>query len=146
MDKNNKKIYFLKVAELTATLSKDANTKVGAVIVKNNKILSIGYNGPPRNFNDDLIPLDNNSNNILEKKNTYMIHAEMNAIFNYENRIIELKDSDIFLTISPCVDCIKCLAQIGIKNVYFPKTYKDFNIVKQLSELYKINLNYLETL
>lgn len=67
-------------------MSKDPITKVGAVIAKNGRILSIGYNGPPRGLSDEIVPLNSVSdeNTPLEnRKNTYMIHAELNSILNY---------------------------------------------------------------
>ena len=63
--------YFMTVAEESAKLSKDPNTKVGAVIVNNKRIKSTGYNGAPQSFPDDLVPVDNDGETLIEKKNTY---------------------------------------------------------------------------
>ena len=76
--------YFMHLAEESALRSKDPNTKVGACIVKDNRVLSLGYNGAPRGFDDDLVPLGRGSNlPLAQRKNTFMCHAELNSILNY---------------------------------------------------------------
>ena len=93
--------YFMTVAEDSAKLSKDPKTKVGAVLVNNKKIKSIGYNGAPRNFPDDLVPTDSESEHLVNQKNTYMCHAELNAVLNYDNKISDLTGATLYVTISP---------------------------------------------
>ena len=114
--------YFMKVAQETATLSKDPKTKVGAIIVKNRRIKSVGFNGAPSSFPDELVPKVDGEK-LIEKKNTFMCHAELNAILNYDNESNELSNSIIYTTISPCSNCAKMLAQIGIKEVVYLEEY-----------------------
>ena len=114
--------YFMNIAKETAKLSKDPNTKVGAVLVKNKKIKSVGYNGAPRTFPDDLVP-KKDGDTLIQKKNTYMCHAELNAILNYDEKSSDLEGSTLYTTISPCSNCAKMLAQIGIKEVIYLEEY-----------------------
>lgn len=122
MDKKWSK-YFMTVAEESSKLSKDPNTKVGAVIVNNKRIKSTGYNGAPQSFPDDLVPADNDGETLIEKKNTYMCHAELNAILNYDGQIADLRNADIYVTVSPCSRCACMLAQVGIKRVIYKEKY-----------------------
>ena len=123
--------YFMNLAKETSYRSRDTHTKVGACIIKDNKILSLGYNGAPRLFDDSLIPMSNtdiNSDSLLEQKNTYMIHAEVNAILNYGGILSDLKNSTIYTTVSPCHECAKVLAQVGIKKIIYLQKYHRTNI------------------
>lgn len=115
--------YFMSIADNTANLSKDPRTKVGAVIVKNKKIKSIGYNGAPKSFPDDLVPTDNSGETLKEKKNTYMCHAELNSILNYDGLISDLNGATMYITLSPCSKCACLLAQVGIKKIIYKKKY-----------------------
>ena len=116
--------YFMKVAEDTAELSKDPITKVGAVIVKNKKVKSVGYNGAPACFPDDLVPKDSESEKLVEKKNTFMCHAELNAVLNYDGQMKSLRGSDIYVTISPCSKCACMLAQLRVRRVIYKEKYR----------------------
>ena len=79
--------YFMAVAKLSAMRSKDPSTQVGACIVSDdNRILSIGYNGTPNGFEDNVFPWDREGEP-LETKYLYVCHAEMNAILNYKKKI-----------------------------------------------------------
>ena len=79
--------YFMTMAEESAKLSKDPNTKVGAVIVHDRRIKSAGFNGAPSSYPDDLVPNNNDSDKLVDQKNTYMCHAELNAVLNYDGKI-----------------------------------------------------------
>lgn len=114
--------YFMEVAKDTAALSKDPKTKVGAVLVKDRKILSVGFNGAPRSFPDELIPTQE-GHKLIEQKNTFMCHAELNSILNYGGHMRDLKNSTVYVTISPCTKCAIALAQIGVKNVIYLEEY-----------------------
>jgi len=113
----------MSIADSTANLSKDPRTKVGAVIVKNKKIKSVGYNGAPKTFPDNLVPTDNSGETLKEKKNTYMCHAELNSILNYDGLISDLSGATMYITLSPCSKCACLLAQVGIKKIIYKKKY-----------------------
>ena len=74
--------YFMGIAQLSAMRSKDPNTQVGACIVsKENKILSMGYNGFPKGCDDDVFPW-NREGDLENSKYAYVTHSELNAILN----------------------------------------------------------------
>lgn len=117
--------YFMYIAQLAALRSKDPHTQVGAVLVNNeNKILSIGYNGAPRDFDDNKVPWNRDPElPYIDRKYPYMCHAEMNAIVNYGGSIKDLRGATIYVTLFPCDDCAKLLAQTGVKKVIYLYDY-----------------------
>ena len=118
--------YFMAIAKLSAMRSKDPSTQVGACIVsKDNRILSIGYNGAPNGFNDDDFPWDREGEQ-LETKYPYVCHAELNAVLNYRGSRREFEDARVYVDLFPCNECAKILAQAGIKEIiYLSDKYKD---------------------
>ena len=117
--------YFMYMAYLAALRSKDPHTQVGAVLVNNdNKIMSIGYNGAPRDFDDNKVPWNRDpSLPYIQQKYPYMCHAEMNAIVNYGGSIKDIKGATVYVTLFPCDDCAKLLAQTGVKKVIYLYDY-----------------------
>lgn len=113
----------MEIAKVVSKKSKDRNTKVGCVLEKEGRILSIGYNGAPRKFPDDIVPMGH-SENLIEDKNTFMVHAELNAILNYGGSLRDLKDSTLYVTVSPCYECAKAIAQLGISRIVYLNKYK----------------------
>ena len=103
--------YFMGIAKLSAMRSKDPSTQVGACIVDhNNRILSIGYNGSPNGFEDDIFPWGR-VGNPLETKYMYVCHAEMNAILNYRGSRNELEGAKVYVDLFPCNECAKLIIQ-----------------------------------
>ena len=133
MDKNKKREdyltwdeYFMAIAKLSAMRSKDPSTQVGACIVgEDNRILSIGYNGAPNGFNDDVFPWAREGNQ-LDTKYPYVCHGELNAILNYRGSRKDLENAKIYVDLFPCNECAKLIIQSGIKEViYLSDKYKD---------------------
>lgn len=118
--------YFMCVAKLTAMRSKDPSTQVGAVIVsKDNRILSIGYNGSPNGYNDERFPWKREGNK-LDTKYLFVVHAERNAILNYLGNRKDFLGARIYVDLFPCNECAKEIIQSGIKEVvYLSDKYKD---------------------
>ena len=111
---------FMLHAVVASSRSKDPNSQVGACIVgSNNRILSLGYNGAPNNWDDDNFPWDRNHEDPKLNKYPYVIHAEMNALLNYKGDNKDLEGSTVYVTLFPCHECAKCLAQAGIKRVVY---------------------------
>ena len=101
--------YFMGVAMLSGMRSKDPNTQVGACIVsKDNKILSMGYNGLPRGCSDDEFPWCREGDP-LDNKYIYTAHSELNAILNYRGGSLE--NAKIYVTLFPCNECAKAIIQ-----------------------------------
>ena len=111
--------FFMGIAKLAAGRSKDPNTQVGACIVSDdNRILSIGYNGAPNNFNDDIFPWNREGDDI-NTKYMYVCHAESNAINNYQGSRKDFRGARIYEELFPCNECAKDIVQAGIKEVIY---------------------------
>lgn len=111
--------FFMGVAQLAAKRSKDPSTQVGACIVsRDNRILSVGYNGTPNGFDDIYFPWDREGEE-LETKYLYVVHAERNAILNYRGNSKDLEGAKIYVDLFPCNECAKEIIQCGIKEVYY---------------------------
>ena len=108
--------YFMAVAKLAGMRSKDPSTQVGACIVsKDNKILSMGYNGFPRGCSDDDFPWAREGEE-LDTKYVYTVHSELNAILNYRGN---LEGAKLYVSLFPCNECAKAIIQSGIKTVIY---------------------------
>lgn len=105
---------FLDLARHVSAWSKDPSTKVGCVLVDDNKcVLGIGYNGFPHGVEDSLERLHDRPT-----KYKLVVHAEANAILNART---SLKGTTVYTyPLPPCVDCMKLLAQAGVKRVLYP--------------------------
>jgi len=101
--------YFMTLAILASIRSLDPRTKCGCVIVDNHhRVLTIGYNGPLRGINDDLVSLSS------PEKYYEMEHAERNAIYSYSG---SLEGATAYVTGVPCYDCLRALIQKGITRI-----------------------------
>ena len=120
--------YFMGIAILSAKRSKDPSTQVGACIVnKDNRIISVGYNGMPRCCSDDEFPWDKNENP-LDSKYLYVCHAELNAILNCDRG--NVRDCICYTTLFPCNECAKAIIQSGTSEVvYMEDKYADSDSV-----------------
>ena len=111
--------YFMGVALLTAQRSKDNTSQVGACIVsRENKILSMGYNGMPTGCFDDDMPWEREGEP-LKTKYMYVCHAELNAILNHASGTGSLKGARIYTTLFPCNECAKAIIQAGIRTIVY---------------------------
>ena len=128
--------YFMGIAVLSGKRSKDPSTPVGSCIVdrKNNRILSVGYNGFPFGCSDDEFPWEREGD-VLCTKYPYVVHAELNAILN--NRGVSLDGSKIYTALFPCNECAKAIIQSGIKEViYLSDKYADTDNVKASKRMF----------
>lgn len=123
--------YFMGIAILSSYRSKDPNTQVGACIVNDkHRILSIGYNGAPKGLDDDIMPWDREGS-FIDTKYAYVCHGELNAILNYSGSV---EGTTLYVSLFPCNECAKVIAQTGIKEiVYLSDKYDgtDGNIVSK---------------
>lgn len=118
--------YFMNMAVLASKKSKDSNTQVGAVLVKDKKIVGVGYNGFPRGIDDTLFPTSREGV-WLETKYPYVVHAEQNALLN--TTVFDVSNSTVYVTLFPCNNCALSLIQKGIKEVvYLSDKHKDDDI------------------
>ena len=104
---------WIEMAGIVSTWSKDPSTQIGAIAVKDKRLISTGYNGFPRGIQD----LDDRWNN-REEKYKYVVHAEMNCIYNAAANGVSLKGSTVYVHGLPtCSECAKGLIQVGVKRV-----------------------------
>lgn len=139
---------FMNIALLSAKRSKDPRTQVGATLVDSeNKILSIGYNGTPLGMNDDLFPWDSlgeETGNLLQIKNTFVVHAESNAIANFSGDKTRLQGSTLYVTLFPCNECAKLIIQNKIKRVIYYEMYSKKQFVEATKMMFDLaNVEYL---
>ena len=109
---------YLQMAEQWASLSHCNRKKVGALIVKDNMIISDGYNGTPSGFDNCCEDEDGNTH-------WYVLHAEANAILKVSKSTNSAQGATLYLTLSPCRDCAKLILQSGIKRLVYKNKYKD---------------------
>jgi dCMP deaminase len=115
-------------ADRTAQLSHAIRRQVGAVIVKDDCVISYGYNGMPAGW-------DNNCENIVGytkgepvlKTKPEVLHAESNAIAKLARSSQGGCDASIFITTAPCLDCAKLIYQSGISSVYYRDSYRNMD-------------------
>jgi len=129
--KNYSKL-FMDIAERTAIESNCVKYKVGAVIVRDNRIILQGYNGTISGFINcnekfpDYNHFDSNKrSNHTNWANAFEIHSEMNIICYAAKRGISLEDTIMYCTLEPCNNCLKHMIQAGIKKVVFKNNKND---------------------
>jgi len=111
---------YLKMAQIWGQLSYCQRKKVGALIVKDNMIVSDGYNGTPSGF-------DNHCEDENNQTKWHVLHAEANAISKVAASTQNSKGATLYVTLSPCKECSKLIYQAGIKRVVFYKKYSDLS-------------------
>jgi dCMP deaminase len=114
-------------AKIFAELSSARRLHVGAIVVKDDRIISIGYNGMPAGWDnncEDVVEQHKDSEQILKTKSE-VLHAESNAIAKLAKSSESGLGADIFITHAPCMECAKLIYQSGIKRVYFGMAYRD---------------------
>lgn len=120
----------MNAAKVYSELSCAKRLKVGAVIVRDNRIVSIGYNGTPTG-RDNLCEESINDELVTKPE---VIHAEANAILYAAKEGIKTDGCLIYTTHSPCYDCAKMIVQSGINTLYFETKYRDMSSVDFLIE------------
>jgi len=123
---------YMKTAETFAGLSSAKRLQVGAIVVKDDRIISIGYNGMPSGWNNNCEVeigrvLDDNDNIIETRLKTKpeVLHAETNAIAKLAKSTESGDGASMFITHAPCLDCAKLIYQSGISSVLYRNSYRD---------------------
>ena len=117
--------YFATIAEETAKLSSAIKLQVGCVIVKDNRILSVGYNGTPSGWDnecEEVIKWPNGDIKFLTTK-PEVLHAEANCLMKLCQSTESSKGATLFVTHTPCIECAKLIYQAGISQVYYINEY-----------------------
>lgn len=138
---------YMDVAERFAQLSSATRLKVGAIVVKDNRIISIGYNGTPHGWDnvcEDRIYVSNDAGGWIDtstlherypyvdeegkrytlKSKPEVLHAEMNCLMKLAKSNESGESAVMFVTHSPCMECAKGIYQAGIKKVYYLHKYR----------------------
>ncbi|MDY4042189.1 MAG: dCMP deaminase family protein [Marinifilaceae bacterium] len=127
---------YLRMARVWAENSYCERRRVGALLVKEQAIISDGYNGTPSGFE-----------NICEDENNrtkpYVLHAEANAITKVAKSNNSSQDSTLYVTTSPCIECAKLIIQAGIKRVVYSENYRCTDGVDLLRQA-GINVEWIE--
>ena len=111
---------YMEMAKVAAKQSYAKRLQVGAIAVKDHRILSVGYNGT-------FPGADNNCENLIDGKlvtKKEVIHAEMNLIYKLARDGESGADADLFITHAPCFECAKAILSVGFKKVWFRNVYK----------------------
>jgi dCMP deaminase len=117
---------YMDVAERFGQLSSAKRLQVGAIVVKDDRIISIGYNGMPSGWD-----------NVCEhegKTKPEVLHAESNAIAKLAKSPESGEGASIFITHSPCIDCAKLIYQSGIATVYYKNDYRSTQGIEFLNK------------
>lgn len=148
-------IIYMQTAYQFAKLSYANRRKVGCVIVKDNQVISFGYNGMPHGFDniceeDDIKYYENPDialelteehgytceNGCCTKKDVItkreVLHAESNAIMKVAKSTMSCEGATLYTTTCPCFDCAKLIIQAGISKVYYTEDYRDMSGVELL--------------
>ena len=121
---------FMQIAYNIANESKAIKRKVGAIIVKDNNIIAVGYNGTPSGFDNSceeecckgVAGAGTYKNHLITRPE--VLHAESNAIAKCARSVNSSEGADIYTTTCPRLECAKMIIQAGIKNVYYSEEYK----------------------
>ena len=125
------KNYFMNIAREVATRSTCDRKHVGAVIVREKTILSTGYNGSIKG----LPHCDEVGCEMVDGHCVRTTHAEANAIVQAAKNGIQINQSEIYVTASPCYDCFKLIANAGINVIYYDEFYRDKRIIDKSKEI-----------
>lgn len=118
MDKQQKRDYlYMRMAKTWSENSYCERRQVGAILVKDNMIISDGYNGTPSGFENKC----EDDNNVSKP---YVLHAEANAITKIARSHNSSEGATLYVTTSPCMECSKLIIQAGIKRVVFAEEYR----------------------
>jgi dCMP deaminase len=113
-------------AKRCSQLSHARRLQVGAVIVKDDTVISYGYNGMPAGWDNDCEDtVQHSDDTVTLKTKPEVLHAESNAIAKLAKGNNSGSGADLFVTHSPCIECAKLIFQSGIRNVYYGLQYRD---------------------
>jgi dCMP deaminase len=129
----------INAAEVYSKLSSAKRLQVGCVVVKDNTIIGIGYNGMPSGWSnvcEEYVPMSDDT--MVHKTKPEVLHAETNALAKIARSTNSSEGASMFVTHEPCLDCAKLIHQSGINSVYYRNTYRSEDGIKFLE---KCNIN-----
>lgn len=134
---------YMDTAKRFAKLSTAKRLQVGAIIVKDDRIISIGYNGTPAGWDNNCeYTIDDARGYDTGKTKPEVIHAEANCVGKLAKNTESGKDATMFLTHAPCVDCAKQIFTAGINKLYYREQYRSTDGIDFLK---KCNVEVIQT-
>ncbi len=127
------KEYFKELSILVSKRSPCERLHVGCVLVKDNRIISTGYNG--------FLPGADHQSIVVDNHEQATVHAEQNCITDCAKRGVSTIDSIAYITHYPCLHCYKILVSAGVKAINYINDYKNSPIVKQINQALEIPIN-----
>jgi dCMP deaminase len=118
--------YFMSIAFLASMRSPCERLHVGSVIVKNNRLVSMGYNG--------FISGAPHTSRVRDNHEQSIIHSEVNAIVDCARRGASLEDAKIYVSHYPCINCFRSIAGCGIREIIYYEDYRNDALVAQLAK------------
>ena len=118
---------YMEIAEIVSKQSSAKRLQVGAIVVKDDRVISIGYNGMPAGWTnecEEVIEQHEDGGQVTRTKDE-VIHAEANAIAKLARGTESGDGSEMFLTHAPCIHCAKQIYTAGVKKLYYRNTYRD---------------------
>ena len=116
-NKHQKDVLYMRMARVWAENSYCVRRKVGALLVKEQMIISDGYNGTPSGFEN----VCEDENNVSKP---YVLHAEANALTKVARSNNSSDGATLYVTASPCIECAKLIIQAGIRRVVYARSYR----------------------
>ncbi len=129
---------YMDLAERIAQMSYSKRLKVGSVLVKDQKIISFGWNGMPSGFDNNCEFINEITGDLVTRPE--VLHSEANCLMKLAKSTESSENAELFITHSPCIECSKMIHQSGIKSIFFKHRYRDDSGIKFLQ---KANL-YIE--
>lgn len=118
---------YMELAEKLALRSHCVRAKVGAVLTKDTRIVSLGYNGPPAGtHNCDQEWPETGCARDSKGSCSLALHAEQNAILYATKNNVGIEDTTLYVTLSPCIACARVIFTTGIKRVFYKDSYAAF--------------------
>ena len=128
--------YFKELTRLTASRSSCKRLQVGCILVKDNRIISQGYNG--------YLPGCQHTQKMRDGHEMATVHAEQNAITDCAKRGVSCDNATAYITHYPCINCMKILCAAGIKKIYYENDYHNDDMVEYFSSEANVTIIKLE--
>jgi dCMP deaminase len=140
--KKRYKSMYMDIAERIAKMSHAKRLQVGSVLVKDDAIISYGWNGMPPGFDNDCEDVETFEQRYTHSTKPEVLHSEANCLAKVAKSTNSSKDSMLFVTHSPCMECAKLIHQSGVKSVYYKYLYRSD---AGLEFLKKCNIEVMQT-
>ena len=135
MERSSWDDYFTKIVSVTSERSPCLRLRVGCLLVRDNRIISQGYNG--------FLPGCPHQSIIRDNHEMATVHAEQNAIADCAKRGVSCENSTAYITHYPCIHCARLLLASGIKEIKYINDYKNDDLVEIFTNQLKINITKL---